>query len=488
MTVRQILGRHRSVPELLAAVADRHGHREAIVDPGSGTRLTFGEWERAAAGLAASWHDAGVRRGDVVCLVLPSSADFAIAYHATLRLGAIVTAINPRLGPVAQAHVIEKAAPKLVVRDPGELRPSYAADPFPLQSGIGPEDPVAIVWTSGTTGMPKGAVFDTECLRAMARGAGVLSSPGDRRLSPVPFAHVGYMCRAWDELTNVITTVIVPTPWRAEEAIRLISAERITVAQGVTTQWRLMLDSPALEGADTSSLRLAAIGASPSPASLVRAIRDRLGVPVVNRYASTEASIITGTRPGDGDERVGTTVGRASDGVELRVCDEEGQPLPPRAVGVVQCRSRAMMRCYWGDPERTRRAFTPDGWLVTGDLGWLDEEGYLTLVGRADEMYVRGGYNVHPGEVEACLAAHPAVAQVAVVGAPDPVLGSIGHAFVVLRGGTVPTAEDLRRWCAERLADYKAPDRVHFVDALPVTGMHKVDKAALLASVAGEEG
>jgi acyl-CoA synthetase (AMP-forming)/AMP-acid ligase II len=472
------------VPALLAAVADAYGDREAFVDPGAGVRLTFGEWERAAAGLAAHWSELGVGKGDVVCLALPSCADYAVCYQAALRLGAITTGINPRLGPAEQAHILAAAEPKLVVRDPEEVRAHYGDDPRPIAPGLDPDDPVAIVWTSGTTGRPKGAVFTTRNLVATAAGAGPLSRPGDRRLSPVPFAHVGYMCRVWDELQNVITSVIVPTPWRADVAVGLVGAERVTVVQGVPTQWRLMLDVLAAVDVDTSAVRLAALGAAPAPAGLIREIRRRLGVPVVNRYASTEASIISGTRPGDTDDRVATTVGRPNRGVEVRVCDEDGRPLPPGEVGIVQCRSAAMACGYWRDPDATRRAFTPDGWLVTGDVGRIDEAGYLTLVGRHGDMYIRGGYNVHPGEVEARLAEHPAVEAVAVVGAPDPVLGQIGHAFVVPRQGTAPTLDDLRAWCRETLADYKAPDRIHVVDRLPLTSMQKVDKVRLLEQLA----
>lgn len=483
MRVRRVAGRARSVPALLAAVADAYGDREAIVDPGSGVRLTFGEWERKAAGLARYWALQGVGKGDVICLILPSSADYAVCYQAALRLGAVTTGINPRLGPSEQEYILSVTAPKVVVRDPSEVRPYYSCDSLPIAPDLDPSDPVAIVWTSGTTGRPKGAVFDTTNLVAMAAGAGALSEPGDRRLSPVPFAHVAYMCRVWDELSNVITSVVVPHPWQAAAAVRLVEAESVTVMQGVPTQWRLMLDVLAEQAFDTSSVRLAAIGAAPASADLIREIRLRLRVPVVNRYASTEASIISGTRPEDDEHRVATTVGRASDGVEIRVCDDEGRTLGPGEVGVIQCRSAAMMRGYWRDPDATREAFTSDGWLLTGDVGQIDEEGYLTVVGRRHEMYVRGGYNVYPGEVEARLAEHPAVQAVAVVGGPDPVLGEVGHVFVVPRSGGAPTLEELRAWCRERLADYKAPDRLHVVDSLPLTGMQKVDKTQLISQV-----
>jgi acyl-CoA synthetase (AMP-forming)/AMP-acid ligase II len=360
---------------------------------------------------------------------------------------------------------------------------------------------VAVVWTSGTTGLPKGAVFDHASLAAVAEGVDVLSEPGDRRLSPLPFAHVGSMTRTWDEVVHGVTTVITPTPWRAAEAIRIMVDERVTVAQGVPTQWALVMDHPDLEGADLTSLRIAGTGASRVPSELVAGMRDRLGVPVVVRYTSTEASLGTGTVPGDPDEVVATTVGRAVPGVELAVVDEDGAPVAPGAVGRVRLRSTAVMRGYWGGPpvgagapgvvydlEATRAVLAEDGWLTTGDFGALDGTGCLRLVGRANELYIRGGYNVYPAEVEAVLGGHPGVEEVAVVGAPDPVLGEIGVAFVVPTD-RVPVGADellagLRSTARSSLADYKAPDRVVVVDSLPLTSMMKVDKRSLAARAA----
>jgi acyl-CoA synthetase (AMP-forming)/AMP-acid ligase II len=228
-----------------------------------------------------------------------------------------------------------------------------------------------------------------------------------------------------------------------------------------------------------SSLRLASTGAARVPAELVREMRERLGCPVVVRYASTEASLITGTRLGDPDEVVVETVGRPSEGVELRLVGEDGRPLGTGDVGLVQCRSGAAMRAYWQDPERTAEVLDPDGWVSTGDLGWLGDDGNLRLVGRRTEMYVRGGYNVYPAEVEAVLGEHPAVDRAAVVGLPAPVLGDVGWAFVVPVPGATVDPDELKAWCRDRLADYKAPDHVRVVDDLPLTSMLKVDKRAL---------
>jgi acyl-CoA synthetase (AMP-forming)/AMP-acid ligase II len=468
---------------------------EAFVD--GATRTTFGAWDRAADGLAAALDDRGVRPGDVVALLLPSSTDYATCYAAAMRLGAITTGINLRLGPAEVTSIVERTRPAVVVVDEGveppagvpavvrrgELAALYELDPPRSLPHLDPSDPVAIVWTSGTTGVPKGAVFDHRNLEAMAPGAGALSADGDRRLSPLPFAHVGYMTRMWDELVHRITTVITPSPWKAAGALRLIEEERVTVGQGVPTQWALMLADPGFASTDVSSLRLAGTGAARVPAELVREMRERLGCPVVVRYASTEASLITGTRLGDPDEVVAETVGRPSEGVELRLVEEDGSAVATGEVGLVQCRSGAAMRGYWEDPERTAEVLDPDGWVSTGDLGWLGDDDNLRLVGRRTEMYVRGGYNVYPAEVEAVLGEHPAVDKAAVVGLPAPVLGDVGWAFVVPAPGARVDAGELKEWCRDRLADYKAPDHVRVVEDLPLTSMLKVDKRALAGLV-----
>jgi acyl-CoA synthetase (AMP-forming)/AMP-acid ligase II len=513
-------GQHRTVVSVLREAAQRNGDVEAYVEPdepGVRTRssLTFGQWDRDADGVAGALAELGVQKGDVVCLLLPSSIDYAVLYAALLRLGAITSGINTRMGAVEVRSIVERTAPVLLVRQPGsqgagaagtegvgqvvdlaEVMAARGGDPPGSWPSHNEHDPVAVVWTSGTTGVPKGALFDHANLAAVARGTDVLSQPGDRRLSPLPFAHVGYMTRAWDEIAHGVTTVITPTPWRAADAVRIISEEKITVAQGVPTQWALMLATPEIQALDVRSLRVASTGAARVPASLVSAMRARLGVPVVVRYTSTETSLGTGTRPESSDEEVATTVGRPVPGVEVKIVSDAGSPVETGAVGRVLLRSDAAMRGYWGlgpgrgrtledliDPVATAAVITDDRWVRTGDFGALDALGNLRLSGRDHERYIRGGYNVYPAEVEAALAAHPAVERVAVVGAPDPVLGEIGVAVVCCVEGARVDLAELRAHCAGILSDYKAPDALVIVDELPLTPMMKVDphRLALLA-------
>src|SRR3984957_5195835 len=322
------LDRHPTIVSALREAASVTAEVEAYVEPavaGTARRvLTFGAWDRAADGVAGLLARHGVAKGDVVCLLLPSSIDYAVLYAALQRLGAITSGINPRMGAGEVASILERAAPVLAVVDPeaaslpsvgavatlgrGEAAAAWDGAPPDRLPDLASHDPVAVVWTSGTTGRPKGAVFDHANLAAVARGTDVLSQPGDRRLSPLPFAHVGYMTRAWDEIGNAVTTVITPTPWRADDAIRVMADEAVTVAQGVPTQWALMLASEALPQADLSTLRVAGTGAGGRTASMVAELRRSFGVPVVVRYTSTESSLGTGTTLTSSDEEVATTV------------------------------------------------------------------------------------------------------------------------------------------------------------------------------------
>jgi len=491
--------------ELLREAAAAHGDVDAFVEAG-GHRLTFAGWDRAADGVAAGLADLGVGLGDVVALLLPSSADYAVCYLAAMRLGAVTSGVNIRLGPVEVASILRRSRPRVVVRTPA------VAMPDPVPDGVGrvvdradvaamghldrpprlpapdPDLPVAVVWTSGTTGDPKGAVFDHRNLAAVSFGAGPLRGPFDRRVSPTPFSHVGYMTHVAEDIGYLITTVIPPTPWKAGPVLQLMAAERVTVGQGVPSQWRLLLDHPDFAATDLSAVRICGTGAAPVPPGLVRELEDRLHCPVVIGYTSTEAALTTGTVPGDSPDVIATTVGRPRVNVTLRVVDDHGHELPAGEVGSVECRSDAVMRRYWSDPDRTAAVLGADGWLRTGDAGRLDPDGNLVLAGRRSEMYFRGGYNVYPAEVERVLSDHPAVAQVAVVAKDDPVLGHVGVAFVVPAGGAgagAVTLDDLRVWTRRSLADYKAPDMLVVVDALPLTSVGKVDKRDLAARAAG---
>jgi len=242
----------------------------------------------------------------------------------------------------------------------------------------------------------------------------------------------------------------------------------------------MLLDHPDRPRRDLSSLRSVLLGGAPAPPALIRRIKDVLGVEVSVRYSSTEVGIATASVAGDPPELLATTVGKATAGVELRVIDDAGRPVPPGTVGQVVVRSPATMRGYWRDPEATTATLDADGWIHTGDLGILDQAGYLRLHGRQSEMFIRGGFNVHPVEIEDLLGRHPKVARAAVVGVPDPVFGEVGWAYVVPRDPTAPpTLAELRAFVGAELASFKRPDGLTVLPELPLTPMFKVDKRAL---------
>ncbi|WP_409330847.1 class I adenylate-forming enzyme family protein [Trujillonella humicola] len=496
-------GEFATVDALLRAAARVHGDRDAYVEP-NGPRIGFAEWDRTSDALAGALAERGIAAGDVVALMLPSSVDYAVCYAALARLGAVTTGLNTRLGPREVAAVLDRAGPALLIRDgaaglpegpPGipvldraELPTTYRHPGLgPARPSPAPTDPVVIIWTSGTTGLPKGAWFDVGNLAAGARSSGVMSAPYDRRLVATPFAHAGYMAKLWDQLVWGTAVVISPVPWSAREMAAVMRDERITVVGGVPTQWAKLLEEPAAERLE--HLRVGIAATAPASPDLVTAVRERIGVPLVVRYAMTESPSITGTDPDDPPDVQARTVGRPQEGVQIAVTDEQGEPVGAGEVGRVRVRGACVMRGYWRDPAATAAALTADGWLISGDLGRLTPDGDLVLAGRVGDLYIRGGYNVHPLEVENVLAEHPRVRRAAVVGSPAPVIGEIGVAFVVPADpDDPPELAELRSWVRERLADYKAPDRLVLVDDLPLTSMLKVDRTVLRSRAEVLEG
>lgn len=483
-----------TVADAVDIATELHAGCDAYVD--GADRITFAQWVQRSASLASELAARGVGAGDVVALMLDSGIDYAIAYLAAVRLGAVVTGLNPRLGRQETDAILARCAPALVIRD-GQLglpdvvtgiavmqraELAAAADagkPLPDGHSPAPGDPAVIIWTSGTTGEPKGAWFDHAGLAAAVASAGVLSRSRERRLVGTPFAHAGYMAKVFEQLVYGTTIVLTPRPWTAPTMLRSLVEERINVVAAVPTQWFKLLEAlaaaPQLAFPD---LRIGVSATAAAPPELVRDVRNRLGCPPVVRYAMTESPSITGTDPDDPPDVASRTVGRPQSGMEVRI-DSPGGAAGAGLPGEVQVRGSCVMRGYWGDAELTAAAFD-DGWLRTGDLGYIDELGNLVLVGRAKDMYIRGGYNVYPLEVENVIATHPDVAHIAIVPVDAPVIGEIGVAFVVpAQPLTPPTLAELRAHVAGRLADYKAPDKLVITDALPLTPMLKVDKAAL---------
>jgi acyl-CoA synthetase (AMP-forming)/AMP-acid ligase II len=466
---------------MLDTAAAAYADNEAYVEPGA--RITFAHWIGRARGVATQFADLGVGKGDVVALWLKSGIDYATCYAAAAMIGAITTGLNPRLGRREIESILRQADPVLIVADDqlGALpsaerhvlpRTSLSADissSAPPSVQLTRRDLVALIFTSGTTGTPKGAAFDADRLAAGAAASGVMSAPYDRRLTSTPFSHAGYMFKLWDQLVWGSTLVVPPTPWSAQGMFDVLRDERVTVAGAVPTQWAKLLDVNGVSKQALPHLRIGVVATAPAPPELVRRVADQIGVPLVVRYAMTECPTISGTEPTDAPEVQFRTVGRPAAGMEIRVGSD----------GVVEVSGPCVMRGYWRNPKLTAEVLR-DGWLRTGDVGVLGADGNLTLVGRSGDMYIRGGYNVHPGEVERALVGHSAVKHAAVVGRSAPVIGEIGVAFVVpADAARPPTLAELRTHVADELADYKAPDELLIVDELPLTAMLKPDRLAL---------
>ena len=480
-----------------------------------GDELTYAELDRRSDEVAAGLAAAGVGPGGVVALVLPSGVAYVVAYAAAAKLGAATAGVNPRLTAPERAALVDVADPALVVTTAdladgtASERPTVVLGPAAEGAGrpgddgawgLGPlvvdgatcepppPDPdrlVALVFTSGTTGTPRAAEFaEAELAAITAADVGDRWGGGGAVLASTQMAHVGFMTKLpW--YLRLGGPLVLLDRWRAGTVLRLVERHRIASLGGVAPQLALLLRSPVLDEVDVSSVATIVMGGALSPPALVREARARFDAAYSIRYSSTESGGVgTATALDADDHEALHTVGRPRPGVALRLVDEDGTEVGRGEVGEVVLRSPCTMRGYHGDATATAEVLR-DGWLRTGDLGRLDEHGCLVLAGRRKEVYVRGGYNVHPAEVEAALADHPAVAEVAVVPRPDPVMGEVGVAVVVPSDpASPPSLEDLRDHLADHLAAWKHPEALRVVDGLPLTAMQKVDKRTLAAAEA----
>ncbi|MGW0705702.1 fatty acid--CoA ligase family protein [Streptomyces sp. NPDC002643] len=345
------------------------------------------------------------------------------------------------------------------------------------------DSPSDLIFTSGTTGRPKGAVIThSQTLRGYevwSELAGLRQ--GDRYLIVNPFFHTfGYKAGVIACLTRGATMIPQPV-FNVETAMANVAAERVSVLPGPPTLHQSLLDHPARDDYDLSALRLVVTGAAVVPLRLVERLRTELRVEtVLTAYGLSEASgIVTMCRRGDEPTVIASTSGRAIPGAEVKVVGPSGAALPPGSPGEVLVRGFNVMRGYFEDPEETARAVTEDGWLRTGDVGVLDADGNLRITDRIKDMFIVGGFNAYPAEIEQLLGSHPDVADVAVIGVPDTRLGEVGKAYVVRRPGSATTADDLIAWSRREMANYKVPRTVEFVGELPRNASGKVVKGEL---------
>jgi acyl-CoA synthetase (AMP-forming)/AMP-acid ligase II len=505
-----------TVPAALRAAATEAPDSEAVVD--GDARLTFAGLQVEVTRFARALLADGVAPGDRVAIWAPNTARWVIAALGALSVGAVLVPVNTRFKGEEAVHVLAGTAASILVVDDTFLGAGRlamldasggrqqvrtvvrtdtggwddflargasvpAAEAEAAAAAVKPDDVSDIIFTSGTTGRPKGAMVthgqSVRLFREWATNVGL--RPGDRMLVVSPFFHsFGYKAGIVACLVTRATLLPVAV-LDVDETLALIEREKATVVPGAPTLYTTFLEHPSLSSHDISSVRLAVTGASVVPTELIRRMREELGfASVLTAYGLTECcGYATGCRPGDPDEVVSLTSGRAVDGVEVAVVDPDGGALPVGEQGEVLVRGYNVMVGYWADPEATAQAVDAAGWLHTGDVGRLDADGNLSITDRLKDMYVVGGFNAYPAEVEQVLVRHDAVSEAAVIGVPDARLGEVGRAYVVPRAGATPDEADLIAWCKERLAGYKVPRTVALVDSLPRNATGKVDKKAL---------
>jgi acyl-CoA synthetase (AMP-forming)/AMP-acid ligase II len=481
-------------PERVAYVAD------------AGWGATFRQLDQFSDECAVwlSTH-AGVREGDVVSLVMPSTIDYIVLFGALAKLGAITAGVNSLLTARERAAALECAGPSVILADPALLEglPGSArvlevvsadnADDMVRSMRIRneappvlPPDPqrgFTICFTSGSTGTPKGALFRDTQIRAIAQsdtgGSGAWGQ-GTHSIASTQFAHVGGMTKIPWMLASG-GTIHTMDRWRAQRVMQLIHEYRMPALNGGPTQIALMLRQPDFDRYDFSSVKAIISGTGPSSPALIIEARERFHAPYSVRYSSTESGGVgTLTALDAPDEEALYTIGRPRPGVEAMIADDDLRELPVGEIGEMCLRSPCTMAEYWHNPEETAKALVGDGWLRTGDLGLKDDAGCFRLAGRKKEMFIRGGYNVYPLEVEKVLSTHPKVSEIAIVPRADEVMTEIGVAVVVPVDPTdPPTLEELRAHGAKGLARYKLPERIRIIDEMPLNATHKLDRRTL---------
>ena len=475
----------RTIPEMVCSSAERFGHAEALVD--GQLRLSFIELTDRVRRAAGAFAELGIDKGDRVAIWAPNSAEWIIAAFGLLTAGGVVVPVNTRFKAGEAGAIIRRSGAKLVLVEKGflgldfaapagvpaiDLKSGFLSSGAPLEREISGSDIADIMFTSGTTGRPKGVMMNhTQTLRNYADWCDLADlREGDRYLIVNPFFHTfGYRAGAISSLIRGATMLPVPV-FDLSRVLDLVQHEAVTMLPGPPTLYHSLLSAP--EKDKLSSLRAAVTGAADIPVELIRRVRTELPFrSIMTGYGLTEAGTVTASRRSDSFEDIATTAGIACDGIEVAIGSQEDDR------GEVLVRGYSVMQGYLDDPPGTNEAIDHDGWLHTGDLGTLDRAGRLRIVGRKKDMFIVGGFNAYPAEIEGFLLEHPAVAQAAVIGVPDERLGQVGKAFVVRKGSL--TAEHLIAWSRDRMAGFKVPRYVQFVDALPLNATGKVIKDRL---------
>ncbi len=536
----------QTIGQALSAAAHLRPDAEALVSVHQNLRLTWaGLYDRARA-LASGLLDLGLEPGDRVGVWAPNCAEWTLVQFATALVGLIQVNINPayRLSEVEYAlrkagvralvcpvqfktsryaEMVETLAPELASAPAGRISAERLPDlrvaiqiggsPRPgwigfdsvaattvdeariagAAAGLAPDDAINIQFTSGTTGSPKGATLSHRNIlnNGYFVGRGMGLKEGDRLCIPVPLYHCfGMVMGNLACLTHGATMVYPSEGFDALAVLRAVEAERCTALHGVPTMFIAELGEPTFEQFDLSSLRTGLMAGSPCPVEVMRQVRERMNMRDVGiAYGMTETSPVSmQTAIEDPVERRISTVGQAQPHVEVKIVDLDGNTVPRGVTGELCTRGYSVMRGYWDDEERTRDAIDADGFMHTGDLAVMDEEGYGAIVGRIKDMVIRGGENVYPREVEEYLYTHPKIEDVQVVGIPDQRYGEEICAWIRIKSGEQLSHEEVTAYCRDQIAHYKIPRYVRFVDEFPLTVTGKVQKYLMRQAMIEELG
>ena len=519
--------RARTLPQVVAEAAAAHGERIAITD--GEVRLSYTELDAARVQAARAFVAAGLEKGDRVAIWAPNIYQWIVAAIGAQSVGGVLVPLNTRLKGAEAAYILQASGARLLftvgdflgvnypqllqgrelpgleqtVMLSGEAEGAMSWEDF-LATGAGvpgeevarraaalaPDDTLDILFTSGTTGKPKGVVTchgqNIRTFETWSATVGLRSD--DNYLIINPFFHsFGYKA-GW--LAAIIRGAhMLPVPsFDLDEVLARIPRDRISMIPGPPTIYQSLLAHPRRGDYDLSSLRLAVTGAAPVPVALVEQMREELGFEVVvTAYGLTETcGVVSICRADDSAERISHSSGRAMDGVEMKCVDAGGIEVPRGEAGEIWCRGFNVMRGYLDNPEETARAITADGWLRTGDVGVMDADGYVRITDRIKDMFIVGGFNCYPAEIENSLCSMPGVARAAVIGVPDERLGEVARAYLVLAPGAALDEAAVIDWCRANMANYKVPRSVRFLDAFPLNAGGKVLKTELRRLAAGE--
>ena len=489
------------LPEVIHQTAKKFTASTAYISQ-DGQKISYQKLDQISEEIAAWMQSKGLSEGSVLALSLPSGIEYILSYLAASKLGVITAGINPRFTDHERIEVLKVLNPDMILAtqnfDNGELGDTEievievnrkSAD-FMRNNRIqnreinrlsfNPNRPVCICFTSGSTGTPKGALFTNRQLQAISTmdTGGAWGGAGHRYAS-TEFAHVGVMTKLPWLLASGGTTHLLDK-WRAEPILKLIHDHRISAVSAIAPQVALMLKVEGIGKFDFDCVKAIVTGGALASPQLVKAGRELFGAPWSIRYSSTESGGVgLGTALDADDQETLYTVGRSRPGVKATIRDNEGHPVSSGEVGEIWLQSDAMMQGYWNDPHSTAETIV-NGWLKTGDLAYQDDRGCFNLAGRTSEMFIRGGYNVFPLEVEKTISTHPKVSEIALIPRNDEVMGEIGVAVIVpVDVNDPPTLESLRQHAQNQLATYKLPEAIRIIDKLPRNTSDKVDRLQL---------